>query len=242
VEHGPNVIARVREEKPDIYLKVVASILPRELHVKDQSTFDGKTNEQLDDILGSVRAALAARTPTGVGGGKLRRAAKTSLISFTEFAYPRYEAAAIHKQIAEQLERIERGEIDRLMLLVPPRHGKSELASRRFPAWFLGRHPDKQFISASASATLAEDFGRDVRNLIASQEYAQVFDTRLSEDAQARGRWTTQQGGSYFATGVGGAIMGRGARAFLIDDPFGSMAVPDPRSNASACMSGTPGP
>jgi hypothetical protein len=160
----------------------------------------------------------------GLETEKQRRAAKTSLTSFTEFTYPRYKAAAIHKQIAEQLERIERGEIDRLMLLVPPRHGKSELASRRFPAWYLGRHPDKQFISASASATLAEDFGRDVRNLIASQEYAQVFDTRLSEDAQARGRWTTQQGGSYFATGVGGAIMGRGAHVFLIDDPFGSMA------------------
>jgi hypothetical protein len=104
------------------------------------------------------------------------------------------------------------------MLLVPPRHGKSELASRRFPAWFLGRHPDKQFISASASATLAEDFGRDVRNLIASQEYAQLFETRLSEDAQARGRWTTQEGGSYFATGVGGALMGRGAHVLLIDE------------------------
>ena len=158
-----------------------------------------------------------------------RRAAKTSLISFTEYAHPRYQAAAIHKQIAAQLERVECGEIDRLMLLVPPRHGKSELASRRFPAWYLGRHPDRQFISASASVTLAEDFGRDVRNLISSQEYADVFDTRLAEDAQARGRWTTQDGGSYFATGVGGAIMGRGAHVLLIDDPFGSMA--DARSD-----------
>src|SRR6516162_10400005 len=167
----------------------------------------------------------------GLETEKRRRAAKTSLISFTEFTYPRYEAAAIHKQIAEQLERVERSEIDRLMLLVPPRHGKSELASRRFPAWFLGRHPGKQFISASASATLAEDFGRDVRNLIASPEYADVFETRLSEDAQARGRWTTQQGGSYFATGVGGALMGRGAHVLLIDDPFGSMA--DARSETT---------
>jgi len=139
-----------------------------------------------------------------------RRAARTSLISFTEYTYPRYQAAAIHHQLAEQLERIERGDIDRLMLLVPPRHGKSELASRRFPAWYLGRHPDHQFISASASVTLAEDFGRDVRNLIASPEYAQVFDTQLAEDSQARGRWTTQEGGSYFATGVGGALMGAG--------------------------------
>ena len=119
---------------------------------------------------------------------------------------------------------MERDEVDRLMLLVPPRHGKSELASRRLPAWYLGRHPEQQFISASASATLAEDFGRDVRNLIASPEYAQIFETRLSEDSQAKGRWTTSEGGSYFATGVGGALMGRGAHVLLIDDPFGSMA------------------
>src|ERR1700730_1046753 len=160
----------------------------------------------------------------GLETEKLRRAAKSSLISFTEYTYRRYETAAIHRQIAEQLERVERGEIDRLMLLVPPRHGKSELASRRFPAWYLGRHPERQFISASASMTLAEDFGRDVRNLIASQEYAQVFDTRLAEDTQAKGRWMTSENGSYYACGVGSALMGRGAHVVLIDDPFGSMA------------------
>jgi predicted phage terminase large subunit-like protein len=110
------------------------------------------------------------------------------------------------------------------MLLVPPRHGKSELASRRFPAFYLGLHPERHFISASASATLAEDFGRDVRNLIAGQEYAQVFEARLAEDSQTKGRWMTSEGGSYYACGVGSALMGRGAHVFLIDDPFGSMA------------------
>jgi predicted phage terminase large subunit-like protein len=153
---------------------------------------------------------------------RLRQLAKTSLISFTEFSYPRYETASLHRQIAEQLERVERGEIDRLMLLVPPRHGKSELASRRFPAFYLGLHPERHFISASASATLAEDFGRDVRNLIASPEYANVYETRLAEDSQAKGRWMTSEGGSYYACGVGSALMGRGAHVFLIDDPFGS--------------------
>src|SRR5215813_1914936 len=153
-----------------------------------------------------------------------RLQAPRSLISFTEFTCPRYETAGLHRQIAEQLERVEHGEIDRLMLLVPPRHGKSELASRRFPAWYLGRHPDKQFISASASFALAEDFGRDVRDLMNSSEYQEVFETKLAEDSQARGRWNTNEGGSYFATGVGGALMGRGAHVLLIDDPFGSMA------------------
>ena len=70
VEHGAKVIEQVRKDKPDIYLKVIASILPRELHVKDGSLFDGMSNEQLDEILGSVRAVLAARTPSGLGDGK----------------------------------------------------------------------------------------------------------------------------------------------------------------------------
>jgi hypothetical protein len=139
-----------------------------------------------------------------------RRMAQSNLVAFTEYTYPRYATAACHRQIAEQLERVERGEIDRLMLHVPPRTGKSELASRRFPAYFLGRHPHKQFISASSSAALAEDFGRDVRNIIASPEYGEVFDTRLAEDSQAKGRWNTKEGGSYYAVGVGGAVMGRG--------------------------------
>lgn len=150
--------------------------------------------------------------------------AATSLIAFTEFTFPRYRTALIHRQIAEQLERVERGDIDRLMLLVAPRHGKSELASRRFPAYYLGRHPERQFISASASGPLAEDFGRDVRNIVASAEYRAIFDTTLAEDSQARGRWNTAQGGSYYAAGVNAAIMGRGAHVFMIDDPFGTMA------------------
>jgi hypothetical protein len=78
--------------------------------------------------------------------------------------------------------------------------------SRQDSAWYLGRHPDKQFISASASFALAEDFGRDVRNLMNSPEYQEAFDTKLAEDSQARGRWNTNEGGSYFATGVGGAL------------------------------------
>src|ERR1700744_1654954 len=116
----------------------------------------------------------------------LRRAARQSLISFTEYTYDRYKTAIHHKIIAEQLERVERGEMDRLMLLVPPRHGKSELASKRLPAWFLGRQPQKQFLSVSPTGELASDFGREVRNIIDSQEYRVLFDTRLAEDSQAK--------------------------------------------------------
>lgn len=148
-------------------------------------------------------------------------AARQSLIAFTEYTFPRYRTAALHRAIAEQLERVERGEIDRLMLLVPPRHGKSELASRRFPAWYLGRHPEHDFIAASATDDLATDFGRDVRNIIASDRYP--FDTTLAEDSQAKGKWHTSQGGVFYTAGVGGSIKGRGAHVLLIDDPFAKM-------------------
>jgi hypothetical protein len=153
----------------------------------------------------------------------LRRAARQSLISFTEYTYERYKTASHHKIIAEQLERIERGEIDRLMLLVPPRHGKSELASKRLPAWFLGRQPQKQFLSISATGELASDFGREVRNIIDSQEYRMLFDTRLAEDSQAKGKWHTSAGGIYYSLGIGGSVLGRGGDCVLIDDPYSSM-------------------
>jgi predicted phage terminase large subunit-like protein len=146
-----------------------------------------------------------------------------TLIGFTEYTFDRYRTAAHHRIIAEQLERVERGEIDRLMLLVPPRHGKSELASNRFPAFYLGRQPQKQFIAVSATAELADDFGRNVRNIIGSQEYRALFDTRLAEDSQAKGKWHTADGGVFYSLGIGGTVMGRGGDVILIDDPYASM-------------------
>jgi hypothetical protein len=109
------------------------------------------------------------------------------------------------------------------MLLVPPRHGKSELASIRLPAWFLGRQPHKQFLSVSATEGLASDFGRAVRNTINSAEYRAIFDTTLAEDSQAKGKWHTSAGGIYYSLGIGGSVLGRGGDCILIDDPYASM-------------------
>jgi predicted phage terminase large subunit-like protein len=150
--------------------------------------------------------------------------AATSLIKFTEYTFDRYRTAPHHSLIAAKLEAVERGEIDRLMLLVPPRHGKSELASKRFPAFFLGRNPEKQFLGASSTADLAADFGRDVRNIVLSQEYRAVFDMRLAEDSTAKNKWHTQKGGVYYAIGIGGTVLGRGADVLLVDDPYSTMA------------------
>ncbi len=152
-----------------------------------------------------VRAALARR----------------SLLRFTEYTNPVYQRAQHHAQIAAKLEAVERGEIDRLMIFMPPRHGKSELASKRFPAWCLGKDPSRQIIAASYNSDLANDFGRNVRNLVAEPEFGQVFPgVSLAADSQAANRMNTNKGGAYVAAGVGTAVTGRGAHIALIDDPF----------------------
>lgn len=153
-----------------------------------------------------------------------RRQARKTLQEFTEFTSDRWTASTLHRTICEQFDRVERGEIDRLMLLLPPQHGKSHIASRRYPAFTLGRDARHDIISASATSTLAEEFGRDVRNLLATSEYRALFGTTLAEDSQAAGHWKTQEGGSYYAVGIGGALMGRGATRLIIDDPFATMA------------------
>lgn len=149
-----------------------------------------------------------------------RRRARQHLIDFARYTERSYRPAQHHHLIAEKLEAVANGEIQRLMIFMPPRHGKSELASRRFPAWFLGNNPDRSIIAASYGSDLAGDFGRDVRNIVADAAYQKLFDTKLAEDSKAAGRWHTQKKGGYVAAGVGTAITGRGAHILLIDDPI----------------------
>lgn len=147
--------------------------------------------------------------------------AQRSLLRFTEYTNPLYQRAGHHERIAAKLEAVERGDIDRLMIFMPPRHGKSELASKRFPAWCLGKDPKRQIIAASYNSDLANDFGRNVRNLVAEPEFGQVFPgVTLAPDSQAAMRMNTNHGGTYVAAGVGTAVTGRGAHIALIDDPF----------------------
>ena len=106
------------------------------------------------------------------------------------------------------------------MVLMPPRHGKSELTSRRFPAWFMGRNPRLSIIGASYNADLALDFGREVRNIVASPEHRALFpESLLAEDSKAQNRWHTREGGGYAAAGVGTAVTRRGAHVLILDDP-----------------------
>lgn len=143
------------------------------------------------------------------------------LIPFTEYTFPQYEAAEHHKLIAEKLEAIERGEIQRLMIFMPPRHGKSELATKRFVAWFLGRQPHRSIIQASYNSDLATDFGRQVRNIVQERRFQNAFPgVDLAADSKAANRWNTNHGGAYVAAGVGTAVTGRGADILIIDDPL----------------------
>jgi predicted phage terminase large subunit-like protein len=157
-----------------------------------------------------------------------RELARRHLIDFAPMIVPNFDRAHHHELICDRLEALERGDIDRLMIAMPPRHGKSQLASRLFPAWFLGRNPTKQIIAASYNSDLAMDFGRDVRNIVGSNEYADVFPgVGLSSDSKAANRMNTNHGGTYIAAGVGTAVTGRGAHIALIDDPFKDRAEAD---------------
>ena len=150
-----------------------------------------------------------------------RRQAREQLLPFVTLTKPDFEIGRHHEMISQCLERVESGEIVRQMIFTPPRHTKSELATRRFPAWYLGRRPDAQVISASYNSELASDFGREVRNLINTPVYAQIFPgVGLSEDSQAANRWHLKSGGQYIAAGVGTAITGRGAHLIIVDDPI----------------------
>ena len=161
---------------------------------------------ELEQLLGAYQAKQTA--------------GRDSLISFIERTKADYQVAPHHRLIASYLEQVERGEIDRLMIFTTPRHGKSEIVSRRFPAWYLGRNPNKQIIAASYNSDLAGDFGRDVRNLVADPIYHGIFGVSLRQDSKAADRWNTQNGGAYIAAGVGSGITGRGAHVGVIDDPI----------------------
>lgn len=124
-----------------------------------------------------------------------------------------------HEAIARVLEEVEKGEMRRLIVTLPPRAGKSELVSRKFPAWFLGRNPQKSFIFGTYNDEFATEFGAEVRFLMRSPYYQQVFPgIAFRRGEQAAGRQKLQQGGSLYFAGRGTAMTGRGADLIVLDD------------------------
>ena len=145
--------------------------------------------------------------------------ARESFLPFVNDMWSAFIAGRHHKIMAEAFERVASGDLKRLIINMPPRHTKSEFASFLFPAWYLGKFPEKKIIQTAHTAELAVGFGRKVRNLVGSPDYQRIFQTKLSTDSKAAGRWNTNKGGEYFAIGVGGAVTGKGADVLIIDDP-----------------------
>ena len=162
-----------------------------------------------------------------------REKANTDFIKFAHEMWPGFIDGRHHKVMAKAFERVAKGEIKRLIINMPPRHTKSEFASYMLPAWFLGKFPNKKIIQCSNTAELAVGFGRKVRNLLDSEQYSQIFpNVKLRHDSKAAGRWATNEGGEYFAIGVGGTVTGKGADLLIIDDPHSeqeaALAATDP--------------
>jgi len=152
--------------------------------------------------------------------------AHDDLIEFCKRMQSDFIVGKHHRLLADMLMAIEQGDKDRICVNIPPRHGKSNLVSIMYPAWFLGRNPGKKVMMVSHTTDLAVDFGRKVRNMIASEEYSAIFPTvKLAVDSKSAGRWNTNTGGEYYACGIGSSIAGRGADLLLVDDPHSEQDV-----------------
>lgn len=159
--------------------------------------------------------------------------AESSMLAFTRLMMPvpgihhadpdytRYDAQRFHRVICAALEELEAGRIKRLIISLPPRHGKTQLASKMFPAWFSGRNPDKSLIFGTYNEKFGEDIGRAVRDIMQSTAFAQVFpNSVLKTDSQAADRLETTGGGVLAFVGRGGTTTGRGGDVLVIDDPL----------------------
>jgi predicted phage terminase large subunit-like protein len=148
------------------------------------------------------------------------KVAQKNPIAFARHVYPGFKVGPHHKKLAKIFQDVVDGKKKRVIINIAPRMGKSEFSSYLFPAYFLGNYPEKKIIMGTHTASLSEDFGRRVRNLIESEEYQEIFpNTVVADDQKAAGKWSTGAGGQYYAAGVGGALAGRGADLFVIDDP-----------------------
>ena len=153
----------------------------------------------------------------------LMEAARHDLLTFCQVTKHGYESTWFHEIIAYKLEdalaRAMRGEKVRIILTIPPRHGKSELASIRFPAFAIGKYPNIEFILSTYGADLSETMGMKTRDVISGEAYQAIFPgVELRADQKSKAKWMTNKGGTFTAVGIGGAVTGIGAKVILIDD------------------------
>ncbi len=124
-----------------------------------------------------------------------------------------------HKVIAETLDKVAEGKLKRIIFALPPRHTKSVMISKLFPAYIVGRNASNKVIQACNVKGLADQFGAAVRSLLMSAEYQEIFpETILDVSSTAKGDWATTKSGKYFAVGVGGTMTGQGGNYIILDD------------------------
>lgn len=197
-------------------LSKLTSITKRELEALERAlpTLSVKDKmELLDDLeLREHRTRLAA--------------AQDNMLGFASAVYPGFKIGPHHRKLAKIFTDVIEGRKKRVIINIAPRMGKSEFSSYLFPAYFLGKYPQKKIIMGTHTAGLSEDFGRRIRNLLDTEEYREIFpQTFVADDQKAAGKWSTGAGGQYYAAGVGGALAGRGADLFVIDDPHSEQDV-----------------
>ena len=177
----------------------------------------------LEELIGSLPPTEQERILQEVFDYKLaveREKCQGSFLTFVKKMWPGFIHGRHHAVVAKAFEEVAEGKIKRLAISMPPRHTKSEFGSFLFPAWFLGKFPDKKVMQSSNTSELAVGFGRKVRNLVDSEQYHEVFpNVALRQDSKSAGRWAVNRSGEYFAIGVGGTMTGRGADLVIIDDP-----------------------
>jgi len=162
---------------------------------------------------------------------------QNEFLTFVKSQWPQFIAGAHHAKMADAFDRIAKGKIKRLIINMPPRHTKSEFASHYFPAYLVGRNPSLKILQATHTADLAVKFGRKIRDLMLTEDFQKIFpDVLINPDSKAAGKWETQdkrdpkRKGEYYAAGVGGALAGRGADLFIIDDPHSEQDALNPKS------------
>lgn len=171
--------------------------------------------------LGAAYVRKAARKDAGIARSiaDLKRSASTCATDldfrgFIRAVMPGFKFHPWSEPLIDRLEEVVEGTLSRLIVQVPPRHGKSQLVSRLFPAYYLLRHQDRFVAVTSYGAELAEGFSRSARAFYADAG------GRLDPEAQSVKLWQTEMRGGLWATGVGGAATGRGAHLGIVDDPI----------------------
>lgn len=171
-------------------------------------------------------------TPTQLEAAKrllVLKKAPTNFLDYIKFRHPEWVIPSFHLTLIDILNKLEAGtltnekgeQVDNLIITMPPRHSKTTFSTIELPAYAMGRNPKRYIMTTSYNAELATDFGREVRNIVNTPSYRDIFPiVELAKDSQSASTWRTNHGGAYFGMGLGGSTSGRPANYLIIDDPY----------------------